>query len=297
MPQHLSPKKVARAIGVSESSLKRWCDRGLVEFSKTAGGHRRIQIASVVEFLRDSKHRLVEPAVIGLPEGTGTEEGISLDESQRQFLKALMEPNPELGRRLVVELHLAGHPISRICDSVIKPTFHQLGERWECQEIEVFQERVACEIATKLLFELGDMIPAVESLSANVAIGAAPEQDGYTLPTKMVELVFRQLGWQALSLGSLLPFPTLLKAVEQYRPRLFWLSVSRIENETDFLNALDSFQRNLDPSIALVVGGRALTDSVRQRMRFAAYCDNLQQLESFAQSIAERRPAAIQVPF
>ena len=36
--------------------------------------------------------------------------------------------------------------------------------------------------------------------------------------------------------------------------------------------------------VAFVVGGRALTESIRQQMKFAAYCDNMQHLESFAQS-------------
>ena len=37
--------------------------------------------------------------------------------------------------------------------------------------------------------------------------------------------------------------------------------------------------------VAFVVGGRALTEPIRQQMKYAAYCDNLQHLEAFAQTL------------
>jgi MerR family transcriptional regulator, light-induced transcriptional regulator len=67
MHEHLTPKQVARAIGVSEASLKRWCDKGLIHSVRTAGGHRRLPLADVMSFLRKSGHPLVSPEVLGLP--------------------------------------------------------------------------------------------------------------------------------------------------------------------------------------------------------------------------------------
>ncbi|OYW17913.1 MAG: hypothetical protein B7Z55_11620, partial [Planctomycetales bacterium 12-60-4] len=63
----LTPKQVAVAIGVSESSLKRWCDRGILPTVRTAGGHRRIPTSGVLKFLQQSGHPLVQPEVLGLP--------------------------------------------------------------------------------------------------------------------------------------------------------------------------------------------------------------------------------------
>ena len=63
----VSPKQVARAIGVSESSLKRWCDRGLIKTVKTAGGHRKMEIGEVLAFIRENDHALVAPELLGLP--------------------------------------------------------------------------------------------------------------------------------------------------------------------------------------------------------------------------------------
>jgi MerR family transcriptional regulator, light-induced transcriptional regulator len=59
--QLLSPKQVARALGVSESSLKRWCDQGLIATVRTAGGHRKMASAEVMRYIREHNLPLVSP--------------------------------------------------------------------------------------------------------------------------------------------------------------------------------------------------------------------------------------------
>jgi excisionase family DNA binding protein len=54
MQNTLSPRELAAAVGVSESSLKRWADEGRVKVARTAGGHRRIELAEAVRFIRQS---------------------------------------------------------------------------------------------------------------------------------------------------------------------------------------------------------------------------------------------------
>ncbi|MED5508142.1 MAG: DNA-binding protein, partial [Planctomycetota bacterium] len=54
------------AIGMSESSLKRWVDRGLLESTRTAGGHRRIRVKEAVRFIRDRQLVVSAPEKLGL---------------------------------------------------------------------------------------------------------------------------------------------------------------------------------------------------------------------------------------
>ena len=67
----LTPKQVSRAIDVSESSVKRWCDKGVIPTQYTAGGHRRITMSGLMEFLRAGKHQLIHPEALGLPPTSG----------------------------------------------------------------------------------------------------------------------------------------------------------------------------------------------------------------------------------
>lgn len=280
----LTPKKVAQAIGVSESSMKRWCDRGLIDFQTTAGGHRRLSQASVIDFLRGGKHALIKSELIGLPSGIRPTERNS-ESSRNEFFAAIVDGHEDEARKILFELFIGGHSIAQIGDSIIGPAFNEIGRRWECGDLEIYRERRACELTIRLLSELRPMLPEPKE-TAPLAIGGAPGKESYTLPTMLIEMLFRETGWRAQSLGTQLPFSTLTAAVREQSPRLFWLSVSSIEDETSFLQSYEQFRSTLPPETFVAVGGNAVRDEgIRQKMKFSAYGDNLMQLESLAKSL------------
>jgi methanogenic corrinoid protein MtbC1 len=105
----------------------------------------------------------------------------------------------------------------------------------------------------------------------------------------MVEIALREADWRATSLGTMLPAATLVEAVRENQPDLLWLSVSSIASVDEFL---DGYARLYEAATALgtavAVGGRALTDEVRQQMDYSAYCDTLRHLVSFVGTLARR---------
>ncbi len=283
MKQLLSPKQVARAIGVSESSLKRWCDQGRIPITRTAGGHRRLPISGVLEFLRSTDQRLVEPELLGLPSTTGQGPRV-LDRAVVALTDALLAGNESLCRQIAIDLYLAEHRLSSICDNVIAPAFHRVGEVWHCGDIEIYRERRSCEICERLIHELRSAIPP-QNDTPLVALGATPDGDPYRLPTMLVELVLLENGWNATSLGTSLPFATLRAAVIENRPRLFWLSVTSLCDQEKFLAEYQKFYDDFGSQVAIVVGGQAITAELRRNMQYAAYCDTTQHLESFVSSL------------
>ena len=283
MNEFVTPKQVARAIQVSESSVKRWCDKGVIPTQKTAGGHRRIPLSGLMEFLRQSTQKLVRPEVIGLPATSGQTTRVS-DRAAEQLTSALVRGDYEQCRQITLDLYLAEHSISAICDQVFARAFDSIGERWVCGEAEVYQERRGCEIAMRVLRELYALIPAPPA-DAPLAIGGAVAGDQYNLGTTMAELVLRDARWNAVSLGINLPFPTLAEAIKAYRPRLFWISCSHILDEGDFVRGYSEIYDQFGLDVAFVVGGRSLVESVRRQMKYAAYCDNMQHLDAFAQTL------------
>ena len=283
MKSLLTPKQVASAIQVSESSVKRWCDKGVISTQYTAGGHRRIPTSAVMDFLRTTKHGLAHPEVIGLPAATGKTERF-VDRAHEHFRDGLVAGSEDGCRQIVLDLYLAAHSISQIFDLVIAPSFEHIGRLWQCGEAEVYQERRACEICLRVLHEIRSFVPT-PALTAPLAIGGAVEGDRYGLATTMAETVLRQEQWNATSLGIDLPFATLKAAIREQRPRLFWLSVSHIEDTDGFLRGYLDLYTSYGACTAIVVGGRALTETIRHEMRYAAYCDNMQHLESFSQTL------------
>jgi len=238
-----------------------------------------------MQFLRQGSHTLVRPEVLGLPATCGQGTRV-LNRARNQLLDALVAGDEEVCRQVIFDLYLAEHRISIICDAVIGAAFHEIGEKWECGRAEVYQERRACEIGVRVIHELRSVV-STPGEKAPVAIGGTPEGDSYGLATRMVELVLRDIGWNATSLGSYLPFATMEAAIRQVRPRLFWLSVSHIHTAASFL---DHYRRLYETAaagdVAVVVGGRALDQPIRPRMQYSGYCDTLGHLESFVASLA-----------
>ncbi|MBX3443578.1 MAG: helix-turn-helix domain-containing protein [Planctomyces sp.] len=295
MRRLISPKQVARAIGVSESSLKRWCDCGLIRAERTAGGHRRLPLDSVMSFLRERGIRLVEPEVLGLPVSAGTTEW-TIERAQTRFQEGLVSGDEETCRQIVHDLFLGRHDLARICDEVFARSFHAIGDLWSCGEVEAYEERRACGMALRLIHELRSIIPPPDA-GAPVAIGGTVETDPYTLPTAMAEIVLRGQGWDATSLGTLLPFETVVAAVERLRPGLVWLSVSAIADEARFLDGMRAVHQAISASdSALVLGGCALTPELRRRMACGAFGDTIQHLASIAAPLIAARRLAQAAP-
>jgi methanogenic corrinoid protein MtbC1 len=280
--KEFTPKQVARAILVSESSIKRWCDKGVIDTRYTAGGHRRIPMSGLVEFLRSSKYALARPEVIGLPATVGQTERV-IDRAYLQLTEGLIAGDEECCRRIILDLYMGEHSISTICDRVFARAFEEIGNRWECGSAEVYQERHGCEIALRLLHELRAMV-AEPREEAPLAIGGAVEGDQYSLATTMVELVLRDAGWNAMSLGDNLPFTSIRQAIIRHRPKLFWLSCSHIEDQAEFISEYNKLFDELGDQVPFVIGGRAITEPVRLQVRYAAYCDTMKHLEAVAQS-------------
>lgn len=289
MKELLTTRQVARAIGVSQASLKRWCDKGLLPSVRTVGGHRRLPLAGVIEFLRRGGHDLVRPEVLGLPATTGRGHH-SLERAAERARAALEAGDEEQIRGVLFDLYLAGHPVTEICDQVLKPAFRTIGDDWQHGSIEVYQERLACEICRRALYEIGAGLrpPAPEGPHA---IGGTLCGDPYTLPTAMVELALREAGWHAQSLGVGHPAATLCAAIAERRPLLFWLSVSHVEEPDRAVADCTAIYRCAgDHGAAFVVGGRALTDDLRQRIPYTAYGDTLTHLSAFARTIHTAKP-------
>jgi methanogenic corrinoid protein MtbC1 len=286
MKKLLTPKQVARALYASESSVKRWCDRGMIASQKTAGGHRRIGLGDLLDFVRRSSRTIARPELVGLPASTGRTARI-LDRAARQLTEALVRGDEEQCRQITFDLYLAEHSFSKICDRVFTQAFATIGQWWVRGQLEIYQERRGWEIALRVLHELRRLVPMPQS-GAPLAMGGAVEGDPFLLGTTMAELVLRDARWNAVSLGNNLPFTTLAQAIKKHQPRLFWISCSHIEDLPGFLRGYRQLYEQFGREVAFVVGGRALVDSVLLRIRYAAHCENMQCLESYAEELRKQ---------
>jgi excisionase family DNA binding protein len=284
VPDSFTPKQIARALGVSESSLKRWCDQGVMPTVRTVGGHRRIALSAVLDYLRASGRPLVRPEVLGLPATSGKGERV-IDRARDRLQAALLAGDAVVCRQVIFDLYLANQPISIIGDRVIGPAFSAIGHAWECGEADVYEERRACEIMERILHEIEAVVPRGGE-TAPLAMGGTVAGDAYDLANTLVSMVVRQAGWRAVSLGKGLPLTSMLAAMRKYQPRVFWISISHIPDEAAFLDEFRAFAPEAQRISQLAVGGRALREELLQQMSFNHYGQHLHQFETFLRSLA-----------
>ncbi len=294
MIDSFTPKQVAVALQVSESSVKRWCDQGAIRTDRTLGGHRRIPLPFLLEFLEATNRRLVDPSAIGLDP---TQPLFGSDSSVRQkqalvaeepamlaqFEKALLAGDESTCRKIVSNWFAQHGGITSLADNLLSVAFKSIGDRWECGTVEIYQERRGCEICCQLIHELRRLLPEPQGY-APLAMGGTASGDQYQLPNQLAEIVFRENGWRTISLGTNIPFASLLSAARKHMPKVFWLSVSHIENVDQFVVDYNHFAKNLPKGVMLVLGGQALNEQVRPSLSYSAHCDSMLQLANLARS-------------
>ncbi len=284
MDSQLTTRQIADALQVSESSVKRWCDRGVIPTIRTAGGHRRIPLTAFMLYLERTNQEVAASLITKLSRqpDTTSEDSPEQDERLREQFRASLEAGDEERAREAMTAFLSREEsIAALADDLIARTFAEIGRRWQCGDVEVYQERRSCGICSNVLNEIRRLMPK-QFPGAPLAMAAAPEGDQYSLPTQIIDLVLRECGWTSMNLGSNLPLESIAVAVKTHRPKLLCLSISHIDDEATFVERYREFQASLPSGVCLVLGGRALTDTLRPQLQYTAFCDNMRQLSSLA---------------
>jgi methanogenic corrinoid protein MtbC1 len=221
----ISPKELAYAIGVSESSLKRWTDEGLIKASRTAGGHRRIAVPDAIRFIRNTRTLLVHPEVLGLSdvETALADESAAETDTDRLFAYLRDGKAPE-ARGLIMSRYLAGDSLAEIFDGPVRDVMHRLGKLWRHDETGIMLEHRATDICIQAVQQLRATLQVPRG--APVAVGGAPPKDPYLLPSLLAAACLAGEGYHAVNLGPETPLESLRQAAEETNARLVWLSIS-----------------------------------------------------------------------
>lgn len=253
----LSPKELAQAIGVSESSLKRWADDGRIRVSRTAGGHRRIPIAEAIRFIREIRAPIVRPEILGMPDLTTAhaEETTGETDAERLY-RHLLAGEVAQARGLVLSLYMAGHGCSTISDGVIGVALGRFGESWRDDPEGIFLEHRATEICISAVRHLQSTIAVPDA--APVAVGGAPPGDTGTLPSLVAATVLLAEGFRTVNLGAQTPFDALLHATDRHKADLVWLSATHVVQPELLERGVDKLSAELElRNVPLIIGGFA----------------------------------------
>jgi excisionase family DNA binding protein len=247
----LSPRQVARALGVSESSLKRWVDAGKIAATRTDGGHRKIALSEAVRYVREHGAPIAHPELLDMPEVAVAAEREARGEDQ--LFDHLQAGDAFAARGWLMAHYLRGASIAELCDGPIRDAMHALGELWLHSEAGIFVEHRATDVCLQALAHVRATFdpPA----GAPVALGGAPEDDPYLLTSFMVAMVTSAAGMRAVNLGADTPIMALEAAVAEHRPRLVWISATSALAPTR-ASEIAHWIASLPSEITAIVGGQ-----------------------------------------
>ncbi|WP_428387867.1 helix-turn-helix domain-containing protein [Mucisphaera sp.] len=299
MKQSLSPKELAQAIGVSESSLKRWTDSGRVKASRTVGGHRRINVQEAIRFIRESSLPLVRPEILGLPDLNGDELTRDVSGAAGTLARLLREGDLPRSQALVLNLYLSGHSVAWICDGPLSHAMCEIGELWVKDAPDgVFSEHRATEMATQIMNQLRMLLEPgmdMDLPERPKAVGGCPMGDHGALASVMVAGTLAEAGYEAVNLGGDTPVDALCEAIGEYSPLLVYLTCPHPGNlpKTSELERISS--QAVKTGGCLVLGGLGAEEAFRPLLPNIFMHHSMSELSAFARGLLAQREPKVEV--
>ncbi len=255
MQPALTTAQLADAVGVSESSVKRWIDDGRIAASRTVGGHRRVNVEEAARYIRAAGLALDRPERLGLEDlsayaRTGTDDA-DLGET---LFDHLTRGRTAGAAGLLQARFLAGASVAQLVDGPLAHAMTRVGALWRSSPEGILTEHRATETAIQAVIRLRALLPPV--FDGPVAIGCAPSGDPYVLPSLAASAVVEDEGFRAVNLGPQTPLDTLATGAVAFRACLAWVSFSSVEGPRGLRRDVLKLAKRLRSSGAvLVVGG------------------------------------------
>ncbi len=283
----LTTREVARLCRVSDATVKRWEEAGLIKSERTNGGHRRFRADEIARFQRDQ--------VLGLKQSHG-DESIYISQTRRRrssepvsLFQSLVAGSEEEAANFILKALINGTDLVKIFDDMISPAMRQVGEMWLRGELSVAQEHLATRAAHSAVNKLRAAAP-VPRITGELAFCAALEGDYHELPTHLAQITIESRGWEVMNFGANTPLFSLGEEVIYHSPEAICISVS-------FLGDLDRLSRDYKLfreqvaklGIPVIIGGRIFeNDDIRRRFPAECYASSFNEVADFVTEIAAR---------
>ena len=287
MTDSLTTKAVAKLLRVSEATVKRWADGGLLQSDKTVGGHRRFSLNAVAHLRRELG---IGPGAETPSRQTAQKRGSVTLPSTAQFAETLLRADEKEAGAVLVQAYLTGAALTTLFDETITGAMHHIGELWFKGSITVADEH----LATRVVFSALQTLSAVMMPSQPVglkAICCGIEGDLHELPVQLARIILESEGWDVQSLGPNTPLFALSEMVARQRPQLVCISarsISDLDRATAEYSQLRKITGKL--GVSVVIGGEGFRDPVlRERFPSEFYAGNFSGFSKFIRALIKKR--------
>ncbi len=285
----LTTKEVARLCRVSDATVKRWEESGLIVSERTNGGHRRFRADEVCRF--QSKQNL------GIKVSHGDESVLSAVTRRRDnknhsdcpLFHALVSGCEEEAANLLISAYLDTKSVTHIFDNLVAPAMRQIGELWYIGELTVAQEHLATRAVMSAMFKLRSVLPVTKERKGLI-MSCGIEGDFHELSSFLVKLTFENQGWEVINFGANTPLYSISDEVLRHSPNLVCVSATTMTDIERTTRDYQEFRQKISKlKIPIVIGGLAFSDErIRQRFPAELYCTTFSQVVEFAKEVIKK---------
>jgi MerR family transcriptional regulator, light-induced transcriptional regulator len=257
----LTTSQTSRMLGVHESSIKRWCDQEALSCDYTPGGHRRLDLATVIEF---AAANVADAPIIELGDDAaeawlGSEALLKERDGGPLVLLAyewLMIDDREKLAGLLTFLLSQGHSRPVLFDAFLAPLTHKIGSEWRAGVIGVGDEHRMMQDVFDAVRAMRTDLPAED---APVALVATCEGCRHEFGAMMVRLTLETQGWRVIYLGGDVPMEDIAAQQRRANARLICISLVPPLVQSDVHRTIRALSAHYDGStdVRLALGGAA----------------------------------------
>lgn len=280
----LTTKEVARLLQVSEATVKRWADDGLLHSNKTVGGHRRFSAHAVASLRREKG---IGP--VSAPPRSGKKSRAASVRSSASLTELLLRGDEQEVTAFLIQAYMEGQSLAALFDQTITEAMHQVGELWFQGGITVADEHLATRVVLSALQQLRNVVVPAGPTGLN-AICCGIEGDLHELPVHLAEIILEREGWDVKNLGANTPLFALRDMVTDQRPQLVCISARTVADLDRTASEFERLRKLTDRIGAQVtLGGEAFRDpNLRRRFPADLYAEDFHSLSRFVADIAKR---------
>jgi excisionase family DNA binding protein len=284
---YLTTKDVARLCKVSDATVKRWAESGLIKSERTKGGHRRFRADEIARFQKESKlgvkRRPGDETVLT----AATRRRVNRDLSDSDLFHSLVSGKEEEVANLLIKEFLSGTSLAQIFDESISGTMERIGDLWYEGKLSVAIEHLATRAALCAVHKLRDIAP-LEEPCRKLMFCFAIEGDFHELSTHLAQMIFESEGWEVVNFGANTPLFSVADEVVHHSPAMICISSTIMPDVERFSRDFESFRKRVRTrNLSIVFGGAAFEDK-KLHHRFPAdhYPETFQELQEIAKKYA-----------
>ncbi|MBM9535859.1 cobalamin B12-binding domain-containing protein [Desulfobulbus alkaliphilus] len=205
------------------------------------------ELARPLQSIRDDLDRLIQEA--------SARRKVSIKTVNPALLKKLIRGDVQGARKVIAEFAAEYVSPDRLIVEVMLPAMAEVGQGWQSNELEIFQEHLATEAIRGLLAGLTAMRPENRQERNAVALVSCGPGDAHELiPLALASyLTFR--GWSVKNLGVGLPANQIARAVAAFEPNALFLTFTMLSRFEEVLDVIAQVHRASE-SCRVIVGGR-----------------------------------------